>query len=71
VTLARTNYSYGKRLRELAKKQKREEKIQKRKERKEAAAAGLAPVESAEDAALADEDAEGGGEDGDAEAGES
>lgn len=38
--MARTNYSYGKRLRELAKKQKREEKLQRRKERKEAIAAG-------------------------------
>jgi hypothetical protein len=33
--LARTNYSYGKRLRELAKKQKREAKMQKRLERKQ------------------------------------
>jgi hypothetical protein len=42
--LARTNYSFGKRQRELAKKQKREEKLQRRKERK--LAGGLAAQET-------------------------
>jgi len=54
--LARTNYQYGKRLRELAKKQKREEKRLKRKERKEAAAAGLTPEGENPDALALDAD---------------
>jgi hypothetical protein len=55
--LARTNYSYGKRLRELAKKQKREEKMQKRLERKNAGTASPETDSPLEDPA--EETAEG------------
>ncbi len=42
--MARQNYSYGKRQRELAKKQKREEKMARKKERKVGGGDGTEPV---------------------------
>lgn len=42
--MARQNYGFHKRQRELAKKQKREEKAQRRQERKEAEARGETPA---------------------------
>jgi hypothetical protein len=59
--MAKPNYSFEKRQRELAKKKKKEEKLQEKAARK---SAGLAPVDPAaeptEAGAPADEPAEGG-----------
>lgn len=58
--MARQNYGFNKRQRELAKKQKREEKLQRRQERKAAATEGgdAAPAEgSLEEGEAADDSA--------------